>query len=157
MKGFSLIEVIIAFALIAVLACPLALSFITQERHLNFCATRVHARLRALRLADTIETMDYDELRSHLAGSFSASIPSPLPSFAEEARQTAQELKTKLMPMPKFTEAIIYEEVLPGLGRLTITLQWKDKGGKLRKLKIQRTLSRSDVSIYQRHSISRKV
>lgn len=169
--AFSLLEVLLALTIVALVLVPLLQSFITQSRVAAVSELHVVAGARARRLLDAAAALDYDTLKSLAASGTgtAADVPglptgaTPLPPLVDAPAAELLDLSRDVDLPPhlerlattvgRFAEALVFEELDPaGLARVVAVVGWEAPGapGQMRTLRDACLVQRGQVALRSR-------
>ena len=143
--GFSIIEVLIASAILACCAIPILMMMSQSTRKAHFNEYHVSAQVQAHWLADCLQTLDYQDLlhRASTSSQTAAGLRGldddqlkavgvPMPSLEAQlapaiARETAHAgfLNHAVGRWAWFKRQAFFREVEPGLGQLVVYIDWR--------------------------------
>lgn len=144
-EGFSIVEVLIASAILAFCAVPILVMMSQSTRKAHFNEYHTSAQVQAHWIADCLQTLDYQDLLHRAkASSITAaglkgldddllrSVGVPVPSLEAQmapaiARETghAAFLQYAVDRWKWFTRRAFFREVEPGLGQLVVYIDWR--------------------------------
>ena len=173
-RGFTLVELLIAAAIVTAAMIPLVALYSQQNMQAHFTEQHMMARYRAQRLADEYDSLEYATIKALAEqtkelGAYPKGIspeakllPSPLKPLEQELKELSglTDLPEDLVhcrdKMSLQQEAVYFHELEPGLGRLEIAIAWRlptDKQRKTRIFNYYRLITKMDVSSFARHEI----
>lgn len=178
-SGFSIIEVLIASAILAFCAVPILMMMSQSTRKAHFNEYHVSAQVQAHWIADCLQTLDYQDLlrRAQKASETAAglkglnddqlkSVGVPLPALETQmapyiAKETlhAPFLEHAVARSKWFGRKAFFREVEPGLGQLVVYLDWRlpNEPPTMRHFYVyRRLLARPEVSMMSNETIEAK-
>lgn len=156
--GFSLLEALLAMAILAGALVPLLRSFMVQSRVAAVSELHLLAGARAHRILEAYAALGYDTLQAQ-AGGDSGTLPPVLAPVQDELLDLARDyelpphLARLLSTMDRFTEVSTFEELDPdGLARIVTLVSWEAPGaaGSRRSLRQVLVVARGLVAMRAR-------
>ncbi|MEE2924633.1 MAG: prepilin-type N-terminal cleavage/methylation domain-containing protein [bacterium] len=143
-KGFSMIEIIIAFSILAMAMIPVFSMLQSGSQKTSFSDYYIFAHIRAMRIADAVASYPYDQLIGYSnLGSTDKLIQ------IDAAGMEIPEEYQKRLNQAEYAEDLLFREIDDGIGKLEVNISWKffGPGQKLRTYTLQRLIRRRDYSL----------
>lgn len=143
-KGFSMIEIIIAFGILAMAMIPVFSMLQSGSQKTSFSDYYIFAHIRAMRIADAVASYPYNQL----VGFSNLGTTDKLIQIDAADMEIPEEYQKRLN-QAEYAEDLLFQEIDDGIGKLVVNVSWRfpGPGQELRTYTLQRLIRRRDFSL----------